>query len=157
MCEECGLSGANVHLTQILQDETRVFHLCEDCARKRGISISINDEQTVQIESTESPSTETEKSCSHCGLKLSDFRTKGWLGCSQCYSSFEPEIDELLVQVHGSSIHKGKKYSKLSQEALNTDQIKKLRLKLAMAIRNEEFEQAAAIRDKIHHLKSTGV
>ena len=43
MCDECGINPANIHLTQILQNETHVFHLCDECARKKGINISIQD------------------------------------------------------------------------------------------------------------------
>ena len=106
MCDECGINPANVHLTQILQNETQVFHLCDECARKKGINITIQEENTEEIDKPEGANNDI--ICSRCGLKFSDFRSKGWLGCAECYNSFEKEIDELLVQVHGSAIHKGK-------------------------------------------------
>ncbi|HEX3018819.1 MAG TPA: UvrB/UvrC motif-containing protein [Chitinispirillaceae bacterium] len=155
MCDECGLNPANIHLTQILQNETHVFHLCDECARKKGINISIQDELISEENSAEKA---PEKVCSRCGLNFSEFRNKGWLGCSDCYNSFEKEIDELLVQVHGSSVHKGKKYSGLTAGGASINgEIKRLRHELAIAIKNEEFEQAAMIRDTIHSLKKNGL
>ena len=43
LCDECNCKPANVHLTQIIQNEVIVQHLCEECARHRGISIVIED------------------------------------------------------------------------------------------------------------------
>ena len=43
LCDECNSNPANVHLTQIVQNEVIVQHLCEECAKHRGISIVIED------------------------------------------------------------------------------------------------------------------
>jgi protein arginine kinase activator len=155
MCDECGTNVANVHLTQIMQDETQVFHLCDECARKKGINITVNEENFEEI--TEQKNQEPDKICTRCGLKYSEFKAKGWLGCASCYTAFEDEIDDLLVQVHGSSIHKGKKYIGVPANVEVAGKIKRLRHELALAIKNEEFEQAAMLRDEIHSLKQIGV
>lgn len=42
MCEDCGMKPANVQLTQIIGEESTNLNICEDCASKRGISISFN-------------------------------------------------------------------------------------------------------------------
>lgn len=151
LCDECGINPANIHLTQIMQNETHVFHLCDECARKKGISISVQDENFVADENGNSQT--EDKECAHCGMKLSEYKRNGWLGCPSCYHTFETEIDTLLVQVHGSSIHKGKKYQGVGGgHAVSAGEIKRLRHELAHAIKNEEFEQAAIIRDTIHSL-----
>jgi protein arginine kinase activator len=159
MCDECGINPANIHLTQIMQNESHAFHLCEECAKKKGINISVSEDgnqegQTFQFESADP---ENDKSCSVCGMKISEFRTKGWLGCPSCYHSFEQEINELLIQVHGSAVHKGKSYVKSLEKDGVSGQLKRLRGELAQAIKDEEFEQAAMIRDAIHNLKQSGV
>jgi protein arginine kinase activator len=154
LCDECGSNPANIHLTQIMQNETRVFHLCDECARKKGINISVQEEH-FESESVSTPQI-PDKECSRCGLKFSEFKVKGWLGCPTCYQSFESEIDNLLLQMHGSSLHKGKKYSGISgHQRSATGEIKRLRHELLNAIKNEEFEQAAMIRDAIHNLNRT--
>ena len=38
MCDECGINPANIHLTQILQNETHVFHLCDELPVKRELT-----------------------------------------------------------------------------------------------------------------------
>jgi protein arginine kinase activator len=155
LCDECGTNPANIHLTQIMQNETHVSHLCEECARKKGINVSLNDELINQQPQTTTPV--DEKSCNQCGCTISLFRTKGWLGCSNCYRAFEKEIDEILVQMHGALVHKGKKYgvSTVAPQALGGE-MKRLRHELAIAIKNEAFEQAATIRDAIQAIKQMG-
>lgn len=156
MCDECGVNPATIHLTQIMQNQTQVYHLCQECAGKKGINISVNGEDSELLQGEEV--SEPDKVCSRCGMKYSDFRSKGWLGCAECYHAFESEIDELLIQVHGSAVHKGKKYGVKGQEKVKVSgDIKRLRHELAAAIKNEEFEQAALLRDAIHNIKQAGV
>lgn len=156
LCDECGVNPANIHLTQIMQNETQVSHLCEECARKKGISVSLTQEFNGPQE--EQPDPANNKKCKSCECTYAMFKSKGWLGCSDCYQAFEKEIDDLLIQMHGSLVHKGKMYTRNAgtPQAL-TGEMKRLRHELAVAIKNEEFEQAATIRDAIHTIKQMGV
>ena len=155
MCDECGLLPANIHLTQIIENETQSFHLCEECARKRGINISIDEEAMNAQADPLSPSPlETDRECPTCRLKLSEFRSKGRLGCPGCYASFEGEIGALLL-AYGSTEHKGKPYRRSVADKQEKADVSRLRSELDAAIRNEEFERAAKLRDAIHDLPST--
>jgi len=158
MCEECGLHPANIHLTQIVENETQSFHLCEECAQKRGINISIDEETMIAKASAIPPSlwpVEADRECPSCRMKLSEFRSKGWLGCSGCYKAFEEEIEALLLQSNGSTEHKGKRYRQNAAGQKEKADLSQLRSELDSAIKNEEFERAAKLRDAIHHLTGT--
>ena len=37
LCQICRKNTAVVHLTRITKDKKREMHLCEDCAKKRGL------------------------------------------------------------------------------------------------------------------------
>jgi len=150
MCEECGERPANVHLTQILPDQTILSHLCEKCAQEKGIHISATPAQSSESSSAQ-PDNDAE--CPQCRLKLSAFRKQGRLGCPHCYTAFEKELDELLVQVHGSCRHMGKRYRLARDSAVETDDIPRLRGELQQAIVSEQFELAASIRDKINSIE----
>ena len=39
-CEECGGNEAVVHLTQVVNNEMTVVHLCEVCAAEKGLEAS---------------------------------------------------------------------------------------------------------------------
>lgn len=155
LCDECGLHPANIYLTQIIDNESQSFRLCEECARKRGIHISIGEEMLrddAPVPESESEVKNVE--CSFCHMKLSEFKNKGWLGCSACYQAFEKEIEDLLLNVHGSSEHKGKHYCHGIVHGSTDSEIIQLRIELDAAIKNEDFERAAMLRDAIYHLKS---
>lgn len=156
LCDECGINPASIHLTQIMQNETQVSHLCEECAQKKGISLSLSQDVFSDRDQQKEP--DNEKRCRTCNYSYATFKSKGWLGCGDCYQSFEKEIDELLIQMHGSLVHKGKRYTRNAgtPQALSGE-MKRLRHELALAIKNEEFEQAATIRDAIHSIKQTGI
>ena len=158
LCDECNCNPANVHLTQIIQNEVIVQHLCEECAKHRGISIVIENGH-LSLPQTEKKHKKEHKTkrkfekdvvCPVCRMRFSDFKEKGRLGCSNCYIAFEKEITALLIQVHGASQHRGKKYHRFHRSHENTDDIKVLKDELDNAIRNEKFELAALIRDKIN-------
>jgi protein arginine kinase activator len=150
MCEDCGLHVANVHCTQITDKETVVLHLCQECAHKKGIHVSIEDSQTGDEKAA---AVQKEVICPACRMKLSRFQKSGRLGCDTCYSAFEKEVNDLLLQLHGSCSHKGKLYGRTVQHATASVDVARLRDELHNAIRSEEFERAASIRDKINSLE----
>lgn len=185
MCEDCGMKPANVQLTQMIGEEVTNLNICEDCASKRGISITFNqkgdddefdenlpfdlnseDEESGQFDLFEEefdyddeerkpnapikmtpPKPKEDPLCGKCGMRYSLFQETGVLGCPVCYTSFEEQISNMLNQIHGSTVHKGKNYR---DKALKEEDIKTLKNELSSAIKNEEFELAAVIRDRIH-------
>ncbi|MBN1980990.1 MAG: UvrB/UvrC motif-containing protein [Chitinivibrionales bacterium] len=165
LCDECNLNQANIHLTQIVQDEVSVLHLCEECARKKGISIVIEHEQQPGAidQSDDSTTTNKEQSsdekekeihCSVCHTSLTDFKSNAMLGCPACYSAFAKEVDTLLLQIHGSNSYKGSRRVVEPIPVQETSDIEALRMELCSAIRQEKFELAALLRDRINRVKS---
>jgi protein arginine kinase activator len=150
MCEECGKNPANVHLTQISPEGTVVAHLCEECARAKGIAVTIG--QPPPQAEVKAP--EADVACPRCGLTYSAFREKGRLGCAECYRAFGEQIDRMLSQMHGSCVHKGKVYQRPAAAHGTRQDISRLRGELERAIRNEDFEEAAKLRDTISALSA---
>jgi protein arginine kinase activator len=150
-CEECGKNPASVHLTQISANGTVVSHLCEECAREKGISITLGETAKPE-QAQERASDEPDKMCANCGLLFSMFRERGRLGCRKCYTSFADDIDKMLTQMHGSCVHHGKRYSRVGDICGSTADIARLRSELERAVENEDFEEAARLRDTINAL-----
>ncbi|MCX7726135.1 MAG: UvrB/UvrC motif-containing protein [Chitinispirillaceae bacterium] len=153
LCEMCGKNQAEVHLTQIIENNTTTFHLCEECARKRGIDISLlgnsekREEERISVSDT--------KRCNKCGFTYENFKTKGWLGCDKCYYTFRGEIEALLLELNGTLEYKGRVFPSKSKETREEElrkKIKTLRAQLMRAIKNEQFEEAASIRDAIQSI-----
>lgn len=152
-CEECGLLPANVVLTQIVEGESRTFHLCEECAANRGIRVSSDEAAVTSAPAdgqTPSAAAAGDRDCPSCGKKLSAFRAGGRLGCPSCYEAFRQEVDALLIQMHGACLYRGKRFRDCSAAASPGNDVARLKAELDEAIRSEDFERAALIRDSIH-------
>ena len=80
----------------------------------------------------------------------------GRLGCSECYNSFRKYLMPLLKRIHGSSRHYGKIPLAIVMPAQGKPELAELKTKLEKAIRDEEFEEAARIRDALKELEKKG-
>lgn len=148
--------------TQIVDNEKTVLRLCKECAEKRGLQTSIPSSDfpigdLLAGMAEESGSVETDemkkRSCAQCGLTYSDFRKNGKLGCNACYDTFAEELKSLLRKIHGSNQHLGKIPDFEKEDVERKKELRKLRDKMKKAIKAEDFETAAALRDKIHEME----
>jgi protein arginine kinase activator len=161
-CENCHNAPATVHITQITETQTTMAHLCETCAREKGIMVEIKQDcilpqiqvQAVPLQqAVAAPAAkEDERECRHCHLKFSEFKTKGRLGCPRCYDEFEKDVDAILKQIHGTAVHRGKRYSPRNADLMAGSDLARLHRELSDAIKREEFELAALLRDTIRNL-----
>lgn len=89
------------------------------------------------------------KKCGRCGSTLRDFRERGKAGCPDCYAAFAAELEPTIRSMHGSAAHTGRAPAKRKKALDRADRLKKLRTELDEAIKKEEFEEAARLRDQI--------
>lgn len=160
ICNQCQERDAVVHLTQIVENAVAQVHLCEKCAAERGIETNVSVPknplgdflQAAQQQAQQLPGDAAR--CSYCGTSLRDFRASGRLGCARCYGAFEQSLKDLLRRVHGSATHVGRRYQGADEPALERGAtLSELRGRLDDAIRTEEFELAATLRDQIRTLE----
>jgi protein arginine kinase activator len=160
ICSQCRERDAVVHLTQIVENAVTQVHLCEQCAAERGIETNVSLPkhplgdflQAAQQQALQHPGDAAR--CSYCGTSLGDFRASGRLGCARCYGAFEQSLKDLLRRVHGSATHVGRRYAGADAPALDrTATLTELRGRLADAIKSEEFELAASLRDQIRTME----
>ena len=155
LCNVCKLNEAKVHLTQIVGDKMQKVDLCEQCAAQKGV----NDPQGFSLadlllglgaaQEMEQASGGPDVKCPFCGFTQADFKKAGRLGCSECYSIFAEGLETHLKTMHKGTKHTGKVPQSLQQSRELTDKIKSLEKKLAKAVAEEDFEQAASMRDEI--------
>jgi len=77
----------------------------------------------------------------------------GRLGCPDCYVAFTTQLRPLLRKAHGASAHCGRVPKELPSVREERRELRQLRADLDRAIRREEFEKAAALRDRIQKLE----
>lgn len=154
-CQDCGLNDAKLQVTTIVDGEMRTLHLCAECAEKRGVpsdhpAAPLAD-FLAQLGQDQPGSEEQSEPCPYCGLTEGDFRLTGRLGCSQCYSHFEPQLRGLLRRLHGAPQHVGKLYMSAGSEAGDrVARLSAMRRRMQRAIETEDFELAAELRDRIN-------
>lgn len=163
-CDSCGEREAEVHVTQIVDDELTTRHLCEACAEAQGVS-GVAEPSSGEgpladflAEMGKGSSTqvlpEASEACPYCGTSPDDFRRTGRLGCSQCYAHFEDQLRGLLRRIHGSTQHVGKLYLAQGVEEEDPEtRLKTLKRRLKRAVEVEDFETAAVLRDQIQDLE----
>ena len=151
LCQKCGKKPAVIILTQIANNTKSVLCMCEECAKKMGISESFADEQPPEeiTAKTEKNTEDDSLKCSTCGLTYADFKENGQLGCGDCYSAFSAPLEKVLTKLHGSTVHTGKLPFRGKQRGRVRRDIVKLRKELKAAIEGEQFEQAAKLRDEL--------
>ena len=161
LCDDCKKNQACVHLTQISANEKIDKHLCEECAKKYGELIfnldekfSVNDFLAGIFNSSDSEALAPQALvCPNCGMSYQDFSRSGKIGCSICYNTFAKRLEPLLRRIHGASSHTGKVPRRSGGEIELKHQIIALRKALKAHVANEEYEQAAALRDQIKDLE----
>ena len=161
VCERCKKKESTVHLTEIIKNIRSEVHLCEQCARDIGFnsklsnySLSIPDMLSFLDDGI---SDKEAGVCPCCGTTASDIGDSGHVGCPECYkihSAFIamefPEIGNIYCGKHpiplrGPIVNKS---IENEAEAGNRDD-DDLLTRLEDAIRDEQYEEAARLRDLI--------
>jgi len=158
LCDECKEKPATVHLTQVYNGQINESHLCEDCAaQKSGLIFGPSHKFSIPnilggmfgaIYNVQDVS-ESSTKCSNCGMSYQDIKRVGKLGCSECYKVYEPELESSLRSIHGNSKHLGKIPVRGGEKVLVKRQIEELKNQIQEAVREEKYEQAAQIRDRV--------
>lgn len=160
LCCVCKEKPATVHLTQIAGEKVQKVDLCEECAKQKGVNdpagfsladllLGLGASQEIE-QSAGGPDVK----CPQCGFSQADFKKSGRLGCSECYKTFAEGLEGLLKSMHKGTRHVGKVPEALRQTRDFSDRLKLLQKKLSKAIEEENFEQAATLRDEIKQIAS---
>jgi protein arginine kinase activator len=159
-CQICKKEDATIHLTEIADGVRTEIHVCERCAAEQDIAVKshipINEllSSLLAVQPTDDelsgPSEQT-LVCPNCGFTLDQFRKEGVLGCPHDYVVFEKSLQPLVEKAHnGKTAHCGKAPSKTPQDTRKQMKLLKLRQRLETAVRSEDYELAAKLRDEIN-------
>ncbi len=114
--------------------------------------------------------------CPRCGMSYGEFVKNSTFGCNECYDVFGPLLDDSIKKLQGSLLHAGKKpklgssVELFNEEAENKEEdeavaasdsqltelrkeVEVLSRRLKLAVAEEDFEEAARLRDKIKEMK----
>lgn len=161
-CDMCGIREATIKFTQVINQKKQEMNVCKMCAEETGIAnplsgfpkiiggliLGIMGELPDKAEAEH-----IDLRCKYCQLSWHEFQNKGLLGCGHCYDSFAEPLKKLLRKIHGSNKHIGNRPA--GQRLVGTvDDLETLQHQLKRAIKSENYEHAAELRDRIRDIEA---
>ena len=177
LCEQCKKREATMRYVEVVNGVTTEHNLCSVCASQLDMgSFSAVLEKEISLASLLSGLLgiqDTEKKdgrfadvvCPNCGTTYEYFVESSRFGCRDCYSVFGPLLGDNIRHLQGSERHVGKRPDYVIREAAESneepqlpklsteEQIRLLQARIKDAIRREDYEEAAVLRDEIRTLK----
>lgn len=171
LCQDCGKTPATVHLTEVVNGEQRRLWLCPPCVEARSPLfapiIPHTPTEYGQIKDPGSPTTDAaddsdasaaklakvDTVCPSCGITWAEFQEHERLGCPRDYDIFEAPLAVLLRKMHGADTHSGRQPAAVRERSLLRERLEALRRELDDAVRDEHYETAARLRDRIRDLE----
>ena len=157
-CQRCPKT-ATLHITEVLgEDRYEEVHLCEDCAKKYLVEpqkvgtpgkTGASEEAAEEAEPAQAGPT-----CDSCGISYVEFRNHGRFGCAHDYDAFKAELLPLLESIHGEVKHLGKTPRRLPRTQSAQVELASLRRRLQQLVTEENYEEAARVRDRIKELEN---
>ncbi len=90
--------------------------------------------------------------CEICGTTIQEFKKTGKLGCPHCYEVFSKEIHRFILKTHNGTKHFGNAPARHRKQFIKSREISYLKSRLKTAVRSEDYEKAAKIRDKLRKI-----
>ncbi len=167
LCQICKKHSATIHLTEIQNGHREETHLCESCAQQQGLSIKsqipLNELLSTLLSAqgqSKNPARDDEAApggiaCPACGMTLKEFGKKSLLGCPADYDVFREHLEPLIEKSQaGHTRHCGKVPSRTPMPAKHQIELAQLQKDLDAAVRTEDYETAARLRDRIKQLQT---
>ena len=197
LCDQCNINEATIQMRLTRNGETIDLNLCPGCAAKLQMGGGSMPSLFDSFFSPGLPSYDLlmpalfgsdfdreqgqlhrqTKACPVCGQRYEDFRKTGLLGCSTCYETFRPWLEQVLKRVQRGTRHIGhkpglkantqdspekaeiKERSEKASESDNAktiepdDNLTALKRELSQAVEVEDYNRAAQLRDRIQGLE----
>lgn len=181
LCEKCKKNEATFYYHENVNGAEKTYRLCADCAAELEKSGEIETLSTDKLfdsffEEFENPfksmnkmlsgffgesggllsssrHTTEEKKCKTCGMTLREFAESGMAGCPDCYAAFAKELEPTISRVQGKRAHIGRAPSGMREKIEQKHRIDELEAERKEAVKNENYERAAEIRDELRRLR----
>lgn len=157
LCEKCKKAQSTFHVTNIDAEGKTELHLCDRCAVEEGYSapttppvISSEILDTFVAKTKATGASLANLICDECGISYIEFRNQGQLGCGRDYVVFKEALLPLIERAHeGATRHVGRAPKSAGAKRPIQETLRLLRRQLEDAVTAEDYERAAALRDRI--------
>ncbi|WP_322174684.1 UvrB/UvrC motif-containing protein [Acutalibacter caecimuris] len=178
LCQRCGQRPATTHIKTVVNGQLTESHLCGECAQQQGYGGMLGEwggfGSLLGGLLGDAPAQEV-KRCPGCGASFGEISKSGKIGCAACYQTFREQLRPVIQRIHGAAQHMGKSpggsaLRVVSQEhrlavgpggqAAGTQGqstgLEEKRRQLQEAIKAQDFERAAVLRDEIKEAERHG-
>lgn len=156
MCQECGVREANVCFTTLCNGEKHEEYLCSECVSKKQLLKFDLSQLAARLSKKREPEAPAaplpQITCPGCGTTYAQFAQAGTLGCAQCYEAFREPLSHELVRKTGHAQYLGDAPAQAGEGVSLHMERDKLKQQLLRAVEEENYEQAARLRDQIRLL-----
>ncbi len=160
LCQLCKNKIATVCINVELNGVKTQQYICEECATQRGLrgnptgadilrlvnDIKAADAERARAEEAAIP----DIACSECGTAYKEFLKSGQLGCQGCYAAFGEHIARVIKDITKPDETAATEPVQQQRE----DELQRLEAQLKQCIEEENYEEAAVLRDKINAMKT---
>ncbi len=158
-CSICGQADAQLKVRQVDKDgKQSEIEVCADCARQRGFAeaekVKVHAAEVLAEMKQDVKESDRRLVCPGCGMSYADFKRLGRLGCAGCYTSFQEKLEPVVRRLHGAVQHVGRSVTAGRKQAQETVNRQRLAAELARAVKDEDYEKAAAVRDQLRRLEA---
>ncbi len=177
LCERCKKNEATVFYRESVNGKERSLSLCADCAEKARKKGELEDGfmkngffgggffddpfadadklfgSLFGVKTLPGAKTEKAKKCSLCGATFRDLMNEGKAGCPECYRTFAEEFAPTISRIHGTTSHVGGAPSAFRRNREQKEKIHTLEAELKSAVKEENYERAAQLRDELRSLR----
>lgn len=157
LCQKCNKNSATVKIVKNLNGNVEEMYLCPACAEKEDLNLNSNlfsDSLFSNIFNIFTPLGTNEIVCDNCKTTYSEFKKTGKFGCSHCFLKFENYLEPLFKNIHGATTHTGKLPKNSAAPIMLKRKVGDLKELLKKAVFEENFEEAAKLRDEIRSLEN---
>ncbi|MDR3319077.1 MAG: hypothetical protein LBS99_06520 [Clostridiales bacterium] len=153
-CQNCGAREGTAR-SVIIDGKRTQGYFCQACSEKMvskyrredGLDV-IGGIFTVKLVQ---PEKQTDLICEVCGTGYGEFVQTGFVGCPDCYRSFEPYIGRAISGIQEHSVHLGK-----TPDGRESNEYESLYARFEQALAEKDYHEAARLQDLIAQLKQGG-
>jgi len=166
ICKHCMKNVAKIKFSEVVDGRVIQHHLCAECyeawqQNAAGFSQEVPKptRRAPHASAGNRPARDgsSVKRCATCGTSLTRIIETVCVGCAGCYSVFGKEIESMLEGLHRGLVHRGKSLQCDDARAELSRALQAKRFLLRSMLKEENYEEAARLRDEIARIEAETV
>ncbi len=158
LCTQCKKNQATIYYRQNINGKKSEQALCRACFEKMKAAGREGDFEDLlgslfAADNRTALRGNTVKACTLCGSTWNELCSSGKVGCAKCYEVFRDELASTVNSIHGRRTHAGRRPGGKTEVHDQKHKIKQLKKELDEAVKAQNFEDAARLRDEIRAME----